>query len=66
MTATLTFPKPASYNQHARFKLREKEQMLVIAQSMGQNVMATSAVCSFSRLLPDVLAGVACRLDYAA
>jgi len=26
------------YNQHARFKLREKEQVLVIAQSMGQNV----------------------------
>jgi hypothetical protein len=27
------------YNQHARLKLREKEQVLVMAQSMGQNVM---------------------------
>ena len=26
------------YNQHARYKLREREQMLSITQSMGQNV----------------------------
>lgn len=38
-TAPLTYDKSIRYNQHARFKLREKEQMLVIAQSMGQNVM---------------------------
>jgi len=40
------------YNQHARFKLREKEQVLVIAQSMGQNVrlptvLLTSCLLAF-------------------
>ena len=42
------------YSKHARFKLREREKVLAIAQSMGQNVMLPQFL-SFHLLAPVLL-----------
>ena len=42
------------YSKHARFKLREREKVLAIAQSMGQNVMLPQFL-SFHLLVPVLL-----------
>jgi hypothetical protein len=42
------------YSKHARFKLREREKVLAIAQSMGQNVMSPQYL-SFHLLVPVLL-----------